>query len=76
MNNEICTINIGDGWLDDEYTFFDDSSIKHTYDQHPTKPFITEWVEESQISIHRKDKILQKCPDEFKFQVKSILCKE
>lgn len=27
MENEICTISIGSGWLEDDYTFYDDGQI-------------------------------------------------
>jgi len=32
MMTEICTINIGNDKLDNEYTFYDDGTVMHEYD--------------------------------------------
>lgn len=73
MVNKICTISIGDGWLDNDYTFYDDGKIKHYYDQHPTKHSITDWITPSQISDHKKKKILDNCSVETKSIIEKIL---
>lgn len=72
MGNEICIISIGDGWLDDDYTFYDDGKIRHFYDQHPTKNSITKWLKPDEINEEQKKQILAKCPSEYKFQIESM----
>lgn len=76
MSEEICIISIGDGWLDDDYTFYEGGKIKRVYDQHPTKSNLTDWITGSQISDHKKEKILKKCPIELKAQIGDILKKD
>ena len=73
MGEKICTISIGNGWLDDDYTFYKDGRIEHYYDQHPTKHSITDWINAENLNENRKNKILEKCSEACKSQVEEIL---
>lgn len=72
-NEEICTISIGNGILDDDYTFFVDGKIKRLYDKSNFSYNITEWVTEEKISESKKSKILKKCPEDKKQLISQIL---
>ena len=73
MNKEICTIFIGNGVLDDDYTFYEDGTIKRFYDQNQFKYNLEEWVTPDQISDHKKQKLLDKCEVAHKEQIQKIL---
>lgn len=73
MSKKICTISIPKGWLDNDYTFYEDGKIEHFYDKHETKPNITEYPTANQISDSQKNKIIEKCPEEHKKTIKTIL---
>ncbi|RXM50135.1 MULTISPECIES: hypothetical protein [unclassified Chryseobacterium] len=73
MKKEICTISISSNWLGDEYTFYEDHSIKRVYDNHSLNSNKTEWLEPHQISKHNKDKLIRECPEEVKEQIMHIL---
>jgi len=73
MDNEICTIEIGNGFLANDYTFYDDGRIKHFYDRNAYKPNQTRWLKASEISESQKNKILEKCPEDFKERLKTML---
>lgn len=60
--DEICTISIGDGLLDDDYTFYEDGRIKRFYDKNNWSYNITEFITPRNISGTRRDKIIGKCP--------------
>jgi len=75
MSKEICTISIGNGWLDNDFTFYEDGSVKHHYDEHPTKPDITRKLKASKLTELTKTKILNNCPEEHKSKIESILTK-
>ena len=72
-NEEICTISIGNGILDDDYTFFVDGKIKRLYDKSNFSYNITEWVTEEKISESKKSKILKKCTEDKKQLISQIL---
>ena len=73
MDNEICTISIGKGVLDDDYTFYEDGRIFHFYDQSAFKLNQEKWITADEIADHTKTKILDKCNEEFKGRIKDIL---
>ncbi|MCT2409571.1 hypothetical protein NZD88_18620 [Chryseobacterium antibioticum] len=73
MGEKICTISIASNWLGDEYTFYEDHTIKRVYDNHSLSANRTEWLEPHQISKQNKDKLVKSCPEEFKEQVMQIL---
>jgi hypothetical protein len=53
-------------WLGDEYTFYEDHTIKRVYDNHSLNSNKTEWLEPQQISKQNKDKLIRECPEELK----------
>jgi len=73
MSKDICTINIPKGWLGNDYTFYDDGSIKPFYDAHETRPNITEHISADQISDHKKKKLIENCFENYKEQITEIL---
>jgi len=73
MANIICKIFIGNGVLDDDYTFFDDGTIKREYDQNTFKLNLEDFLDHNQISEHKKKKIIEKCPINLTEQITKIL---
>ncbi|MCS3871122.1 hypothetical protein J3D55_004038 [Chryseobacterium ginsenosidimutans] len=73
MEKEICTISITTNWLGDEYTFYEDETIKRAYDNSSLNSGVTEWLEPTQISKQNKDKLVKNCPEEFKERIMLIL---
>ena len=73
MANEICTIDIGNGFLDSNYTFNEDGSIKHFYDQNMYKLNQERWVDANEISASDKEKILKNCAEEYRQIIQHIL---
>lgn len=73
MEKEICTISITTNWLGDQYTFYEDNTIKRIYDNNSLSSDVTEWLEPKQISKQNKDKLVRNCPEEFKERVMLIL---
>lgn len=73
MEKEICTISITSNWLGDAYTFYENDTIKRTYDNNSLSSDVTEWLEPKQISKQNKDKLIKNCPEEFKERIMLIL---
>ncbi|WP_374461736.1 hypothetical protein [Chryseobacterium taeanense] len=73
MEKEICKVSISTSFLGDEYTFYENDKIKRVYDNNSLSSDVTEWLEPKQISKQNKDKIIRKCPEEFKERVMLIL---
>ena len=73
MENEICTISIGNGWLDDDYTFYEDGKIKRSYDKNSFSYNITDWITPNEISDNKKLKIIENCPSDKKQIIKEKL---
>lgn len=73
MEKEICTISITTNWLGDQYTFYEDNTIKRIFDNNSLNSDVTEWLEPSQISKQNKDKLIKNCPEEFKERIMLIL---
>lgn len=73
MDKEICTIFIGAGGLDDDYTFYESGKIKRFYDRNTFKLNITEWVEAKDISDGKRKKLVEKCEPEHKAKIMEIL---
>jgi hypothetical protein len=61
MDKEICTICLGDGVLDDDYTFYNSGKIKRFYDRNSFKFNIEEWIDAKNIPASKKAEILEKC---------------
>ncbi|GAB5416062.1 MAG: hypothetical protein Crog4KO_13530 [Crocinitomicaceae bacterium] len=73
MDKEICTISIGNGFLDNDYTFYESGKIKNFYDQSQYKLNQTSWITPNQISESKKVKILEKCSESNREFVEKIL---
>lgn len=73
MEKEICTISITTNWLGDQYTFYEDNTIKRMFDNNSLNSDVTEWLEPTQISKQNKDKLIKNCPEEFKERIMLIL---
>ncbi|KQT24040.1 hypothetical protein ASG22_08440 [Chryseobacterium sp. Leaf405] len=73
MEKEICTISITTNWLADEYTFYENNTIKRVYDKNSMSSNHTEWLEPKQISKQNKDKLIRNCPEECKEKVMLVL---
>jgi hypothetical protein len=70
---EICTIYLGSSMLDDDYTFYEDGKVKHYYDRNAWSLNNEEWLDPSKITDSIKHKLLEKCPEESKEEVKKFL---
>jgi hypothetical protein len=73
MEKEICRINISSNWLGNEYTFYENKTIKRIYDNHSLNSNRIEWLEPKQISKLNKDKLVKSCPEECKEKIMEIL---
>ena len=61
MDEEICTICIGNGILDDDYTFYTSGKIRRNYDRNTYKFNLEVWIEAKDIPDSKKQKLLDKC---------------
>ncbi|EJL74873.1 hypothetical protein [Chryseobacterium populi] len=73
MEKEICTISITGNWLADQYTFFENNTIKRLSDHNSLTTNVIEWLKPQQISKQNKDKLVKNCPEEFKERIMQIL---
>lgn len=73
MESKICTISIANTWLGDEYTFYENDTIKRIYDNNSLSSDVVEWLEPDQISKQNKDKLIRNCMEEFKERIMLIL---
>ncbi|WPV67788.1 hypothetical protein [Chitinophaga sp. LS1] len=72
-DNEICMINLSNGLLDNDYTFYESGKIKHFYDKHSFSLNNEEWMTGKDVRDSDKVKILEKCPEQYKKVIKKIL---
>lgn len=61
------------GILDDDYYFYEDGSILHSYDRTQQKLNIEEYVSADSISIEKRHIMLAACPKEKYALIKSML---
>lgn len=61
------------GILDDDYYFFEDGRILHSYDKTQSKLNIEEYVSADSIPIEKRRAMLEACPDGKYALIKSIL---
>lgn len=61
------------GILDDDYYFFKDGRILHSYDKTQSKLNIEEYVSADSIPIEKRRVMLEACPDGKYALLKSIL---
>ncbi|MBK1897751.1 hypothetical protein [Chryseobacterium paridis] len=73
MEKEICTISITSDSFGDNYTFYEDQTIKRNYDSDSLHSDVTEWLKNDQISSQSKDKLIRNCPEELKEKIMIIL---
>ena len=75
MKEKICTIELGDGLTDNDYTFYTDGSIKRFYDRNAFDLNVTDIVKKDEIMDYVKVKLLDKCPPIYKKRIKELLYK-
>ncbi|MCS3531399.1 hypothetical protein [Chryseobacterium sp. JUb7] len=73
MEKEICKISIANNWRNDEYTFYENNKVKRFFDNNSLSSDVTEWLDPSTISKQNKDRLIKKCPEEFKEKIMQIL---
>ncbi|TCD16974.1 hypothetical protein EZ456_23790 [Pedobacter psychrodurus] len=73
MSVEICTVYAGVNGLDDDYTFFEDGTIKRFYDRNPHRLNLTEYLKPSDIRGSKLERIIANCPKEHLDKIKKIL---
>ena len=73
MPIEICTVYAGVNGLDDDYTFFEDGTIKRFYDRNSHRLSLTEYIIPSDIKDSKLERIIANCPAEHLEKVKAIL---
>ena len=61
------------GILDDDYFFFEDGRILHSYDKTQSKLNIEEYVSADSIPIEKRRAMLEACPDGIYALIKSML---
>ncbi len=61
------------GILDDDYYFFEDGRILHSYDKTQSKLNIEEYVLADSIPFEKRRAMLEACPDDKYALIKSIL---
>lgn len=61
------------GILDDDYLFYDNGKILHSYDKTQTKLNIEEFISADSIPLEKKKIMLENCPKDKYDIVKSIL---
>lgn len=61
------------GFLDDDYFFYEDGRILHSYDKTQLKLNIEEFVSAESIPIEKRMTMLKKCPAEIFDEIKSLL---
>lgn len=69
---EICTIEIGRGGLDNDYTFYTDGTVKRYFDRNIWSLNHTEWLNVSGLSSQLKEKLLEKCPEEHRSAIEQL----
>ncbi|MCF0220287.1 MAG: hypothetical protein HUK14_10945 [Muribaculaceae bacterium] len=61
------------GVLDDDYFFYEDGRILHSYDKTQTKININEFVSAETIPVDKRMIMLEACPEELKPRISKIL---
>ena len=73
MEKEICTIYLGKGQLDNDYTIYENGKVYHFYDRNPFKLNIEEWLTVNQLTDETKKLLLDKCPSNVYDTLKNVL---
>lgn len=73
QKKEVCTIELGNGILDNEYTVFEDGSIRHFYDRNTFAFNIEEWTTVDELSEGTKGRLIEKCPSGSKTKLRKLL---
>ena len=61
------------GTLDNEYYFYENGKILHSFDKTMSKLNVEEFVSALDIPEHERQEMLDKCPLEFKDRIKGML---
>jgi hypothetical protein len=72
-SKEICSVDLGGSFLDNEYTLYEDGRVKRYYDDNQWSLNNVAWLEGKTLSDHIKQKLLDKCPKEFKEKASELL---
>ncbi|MCK8521310.1 hypothetical protein M0D21_07020 [Aquimarina sp. D1M17] len=70
---EICSVAIGNDYLEDRYTFYSNGMIQHMYDESIFNYGLMDWVQPGDIDNYVKRRILKKCENKHKKSVRQIL---
>jgi hypothetical protein len=65
--------NTKPGYLDDDYTLYDDGSVLHEYDEHPTRSNLTRNLTVNGLRPEVKVRLYEAAKDEDKERVKQLL---
>lgn len=69
----IVTIHLGNGALDNDYTFYQSGEIKRVYDTSGYSLNNVDLYKAENIDASTRQRLLDRCPTEFKEQITSIL---
>jgi hypothetical protein len=72
MDKEICIISIGDGVIDNDYTFYENGKVKRSYDDNIYRHSLVQWLEIYNIDENTRKKLLLKCPKNLLPQIQSL----
>lgn len=61
------------GVLDDDYYFYEDGRILHSYDKTQSKLNIEEYVNPEAIPLNKRELMLSECPSDISAIIKSTL---
>ncbi|MEB3345814.1 hypothetical protein U6A24_10095 [Aquimarina gracilis] len=70
---EICTIDIGQDYRQNAYTFYQSGVIKHLYDESILSYNKEEWTTSQTISNSIKSKLIKECPNKYKKRLREVL---
>ena len=69
---KICSIDLTNSALDNEYTFYEDGTIHHYYDQNAFKLNQEQWLTVDDIDVHLRSKLLEKCEPKFRIAIEYL----
>jgi hypothetical protein len=72
-SKEICSVDLGSTYRDNEYTLYEDGRVKRYYDRNQWSLNNVDWLEAQNLSDDIKQKLLDKCPEESKEKARELL---
>lgn len=73
MAEIICKVKLGEGEVDEDYTFYADGKIEHNFDRNTFR--FHKRIKPTEIDDTTVQLLLEKCPYGFKERIKAILKK-